>query len=717
MDGAAASTISEVSPEAIASSIVATGTTWISSVASRVTEALPSAQAIGVVTEVAAASVSKTPAPVTSRAGWGKWLQLTTGVGTSAGLLYALFRRANAHYAHVTITEMLTLPEETTGSFVEVCMPLAGEIRIDCDTLAHCKYQLKMNASIKASQGRVRDDSQRSGRSVVSLTNTNKSELCDSWLSDYTGNLHFSTPCVTSEAMLMTYESTSHESLQPAVSIQDCFVQPASSLSHHRLSFNLHVFNSAMDVAVSMTLPKGSRILKVSTGGKGSVTTPNMYSPNEVTWNVGTFVREVDAESPVRSSRRTVLRAEGLTNAEGKASYDCIPDSTIRESTRSVPSTMQDEADLGRTIGASATFNGISAVELCAQEQMLAMTERSSQMVSFELVYAINVREAERELNQRRTTAQATEAMVKNRRERRQEERAQKKKARQDARSKFRASPAVEENESQDEEDDFIDQGVLDESHISFNPSEHTPGVHLSYSTQATASGLTVRKLMTSAEERNYNLVEDLLGPAESTEMGAPIPRYSRKQRAARAMLNAAADAFYFARRQSRLTYRRLYSLATRTPLQLSEEEINEARAARTVPHTSDVAARFESADNVRVPQSIVKTMRAADAQKALVPASPFGTNPFADGFNGAAPREDDGFVHVERPSVASPQGGPRVAFADPPLPTPQLPLPQPRETFVDQLIRERNSTVPKLVKKVRYVTRFSQLVRVSTQF
>eukprot|EP00744_Colponema_vietnamica_P008922 GILI01012710.1.p1 GENE.GILI01012710.1~~GILI01012710.1.p1 ORF type:complete len:719 (+),score=99.40 GILI01012710.1:43-2157(+) len=683
----------------------------------------PQFMAMPVPTRTQATSIAKPiiaetrPIASTGRSGV-QWVSLGVAASTTAGLAYALYRRANEHYTHLTVTENVSLAPETTGEFVEVAMPLEGEVRLDCRTLSHCKFQLKLNSSLKAEHGRVKDEStagRSSGRNIK-MSNVNMSELCDSWLSEYTGHLHFSPSCSTDNAVLMTYSSTTHESFQPAVAVRDCSVEPASSALAHRLAFDLHVYSSVMDLAVTMILPKGSRILKVSTGGKGSCAAANPLAPHEIIWNVGTFTRETDSNG--KSPRKAVLKKQGHTNQEGLVGFDTIPDlgsiSSKLAKNRNPPATIEDEAaDLTRTVNSNSVM-GPTPIELLAQEQMMALSERLSEVVSFEVIYSIDIREAERELNRGRSASQATAAFVaNNRRERRQMERDRKKRAKKEQKE-FRTNAAVTELPSEDDEDDENrlrpTTDTLDASHISFNPSEHTPGVFLSYSTQATTSGLSVRKLQTNSETRNYNLFEDLLGPSPSLEEGAPAVVHTRKQRAARFAINSMANAVIGSRNQLRGFWRRIYSTVTRRPLPLTAEEQEEASAM-----AADVQSLYSPNSNVRVPQSIVKQMRKdKPAVNNSLREDPFGRNPFSP----HQPNDNDEFVHVSHNDV---QATPSVAFNLPEnveedrLAPP--PKPKPKDTFLDRLIKERAITAPKLHKRVRYVTRFMQQVRVAPQF
>lgn len=424
----------------------------------------------------------------------------TTASAAATYAAFVLYRNWSANFANLTIMETVHLPAETSDSFVELSIPLEGEIRLACSLLSRCKFVLRLNASLKPtvtgsphSRSRSRrlntvsnasilsggdasshaSYSSRSGGGKVVVQGVEMNEVCDAWQSEETGRLHFAPASTSDGTVLMRYKGESNDNFQSPLCIKQCWVQPASAPNAHRLSFELFVHGPCMDVAVTIIFPKGAQLLSVDTQGAGHWQNAGAFAPNEIVWHVGSYTNErTGVDAAVKAVGGLLGAAGGNKNINhaGNVQYDSVQQ--------------------------GATTAGGSEVEGSPAAPVVLSGELPLASIRFQAVYTVNaIHQSEGELKT-------------NRKERRRQEREQKK---DDKRANRHTSSAEMERLRQEVHDAENFPGNA----VEFDPVVNVPAVCVAFSTNSSTSGLAVKQLKTTEETLHYDMLTDVFGGAD----------------------------------------------------------------------------------------------------------------------------------------------------------------------------------------------------------
>lgn len=437
----------------------------------------------------------------------------------------------------VYVYERIILPPEATDSFTELSYPIAGEVRLATNLVAKSTFYLRLNASLfgdstKSSTG-GRHDSSTGGRSGATRASNPTSDAEDpaasrsgGWqtvdldgatsnvfnsstashsagssgrggtalirspvLNDVcntltcfgaSGNSLLFTPACVASMILLQYESTPGEAFRVPLSIKDAVVEPGAFRGAFRLSFDLVVSEEVFYTNVNFVFPKGCRIVSYQHQNVGAFRASSALQQaaagarsSEMVWDIGTFLK-ADAHNKHASSR---------SSAAAAMQHAVLPEDTVVHR-RAAP-------DFGSHIA----------------------------QVRFEVTYSL-VSEAGALLvpsddndasdgDSPRGAASAGGPKKANRHERRAAARA--------TGNFSRSSPNYKQGVQADEE--------LADAHNRFaSPNQFLPGVSVSYSTAATASGLEVRKL----EPRNTTFNWEPNVPPSLTRLSVGLDRLLR---------------------------------------------------------------------------------------------------------------------------------------------------------------------------------------------
>ena len=497
----------------------------------------------------------------------------------------AIYRNWSANYANLTIMETVHLPAETTDSFVELCIPLEGEVRLACSLLSRCKFILRLNASLKplvtgsphsrsrsrrlntmsngsmlsndAASSRASFSSRGSKVGSVVIQDVEMNEICDAWQSAETGRLHFAPSSSSEGTVLMRYKAESNDNFQSPLCIKQCWVQPASAPNAHRLSYELFVHGPCMDVAVTIIFPKGAQLLSVDTQGVGHWQNAGPYAPNEIVWHVGSYTKEKSGVETAMGVMGGLVGGKGKNqniNNAGNVQYDSV------RATNAAGSEAPEE-------------------EGGEQQPVILNGDLPLASIRFQAVYTINA------------IPHTQEEVKINRKERRRQEREQKKDDKKAGRRQTASAEMEQLRRDMDEAENDANPGNA----VEFDPVVNVPAVCVAFSTNTSTSGLAVKQLKAADERVHYDLLTDVFGGADywSKEEIYRRGESARERFTRRTVVNVVS--FYgFSKNLATKSYRKISAKlrGEPEPFLTSEELPDEEELSRRRQKVADAAVR-----------------------------------------------------------------------------------------------------------------------------
>lgn len=223
-----------------------------------------------------------------------KWSRITLygAVIAAAGLAaHRVLAALGENKIALSVVETVHLPAATSNSFVEVALPVDGQLRMECNLLVTAKFLCKMNC-VGARRERVTFRREPACSDMVEAEGIHE------------GVIRF-TPPRAHNAVLLEYEAESREDMVIPVSIQECVVQAASmGPNSHQLRFELVIFREVADVTLTIIFPKNAHVAEVNFDGVGTCRKA-AYSSTEYLWEIGCFFDDRPAGEMQNSQQLT----------------------------------------------------------------------------------------------------------------------------------------------------------------------------------------------------------------------------------------------------------------------------------------------------------------------------------------------------------------------------------------------------------------------------